>query len=86
VFGAGFYGALLLNRMPDRSGVACCIDNNPHLWGKTLFGVPVASPAKLPGSTETVYVGLNPARARAIVESVEALQRPGLDLVFIEMT
>jgi SAM-dependent methyltransferase len=85
VFGAGFYGAFLLSKMPDRSGVACCIDNNPHLWGKTLFGVPVVSPEKLPSSTETVYVGLNPARARAIVESVEALQRPGLDLVYIEM-
>lgn len=85
VFGAGFYGAFLLTRMPDRSAVACCIDNNPHLWGKMLFGVPVASPKELPTSTETVYVGLNPARARAIVESVEALQRPGLDLVYIEM-
>lgn len=85
IFGAGFYGALLLTRMPDRSGVACCIDNNPHLWGKTLFGVPVTSPEKLPTSTETVYVGLNPARARAIVESVKALQRAGLDLVFLEM-
>ena len=85
VFGAGFYGAFLLARMPDRLGVACCIDNNPHLWGKTLFGVPVASPKMLPTSTEIVYVGLNPARARAIVASVEALQRPGLDLVYIEM-
>jgi SAM-dependent methyltransferase len=85
VFGAGFYGALLLTRMPDRAGVACCIDNNPHLWGKTLFGVPVTSPEKLPSSTETVYVGLNPARARDIVKSVKALQRPELDLVFLEM-
>ena len=85
VFGAGFYGAFLLGRMPNRSGVACCIDNNPHLWGKMLFGVPVASPETLPTSTEIVYVGLNPARARAIVASVEALQRPGLDLVYIEM-
>ena len=57
VFGAGFYGAFLLARMPDRSAVACCIDNNPHLWGKTLFGVPVASPEMLPTSTEIVYVG-----------------------------
>lgn len=85
VFGAGFYGAFLLARMPDRLGVACCIDNNPHLWGKSLFGVHVVSPEMLPTSTEVVYVGLNPARAQAIVASVGALQRAGLDLVYIEI-
>ena len=78
VFGAGFYGAFLLARMPDRSAVACCIDNNPHLWGKTLFGVPVASPEMLPTSTEIVYVGLNPARARELSHPLELCSGRGL--------
>jgi FlaA1/EpsC-like NDP-sugar epimerase len=84
VFGAGFYGAFLLTRMADRTRVTCCVDNNHHLWGKRLFGIDVACPEALPITTEIVYVGLNPARARAIAATVPALQRPGLDLVFIE--
>ena len=85
VFGAGFYGAFLLTRMIDRSGVACCIDNNPHLWGRELFGIPIVPPEHLPSATEIVYVALNPARGREIAASVLALKRPGLDLVFIDV-
>jgi SAM-dependent methyltransferase len=85
VYGAGFYGAFLLARMSGRVKALCCLDNNRHLWGKTLFDVPVAAPDELPASVEVVYVGLNPARARQIAASVPALQRPGLDLVFIDI-
>jgi 2-polyprenyl-3-methyl-5-hydroxy-6-metoxy-1,4-benzoquinol methylase len=84
IFGAGFYAAFLLTRIADRARVLCCVDSNPHLWGKTIFGIPIASPEALPSSTEVVYVGLNPKRARAIAATVSALQRPGLDLIFIE--
>ena len=38
-----------------------------------------------PANIEVVYVGLNPARAREIAATVPALQRPGLDLLFIEV-
>jgi SAM-dependent methyltransferase len=85
VYGAGFYGAFLLARMAGRVEAVCCLDNNRHLWGKTLFDVPVAAPETLPASVDVVYVGLNPARARQIAASVPALQRPGLDLVFIDI-
>ena len=85
VYGAGFYGAFLLTRMVGRVSATCCLDSNRHLWGKTLFDVPIVAPDALPANVEVVYVGLNPARARAIAASVPALQRPGLDLVFIEV-
>lgn len=85
VYGAGFYGAFLLARMTGCIRPVCCLDNNRHLWGKTLFDVPVAAPDALPAGVEVVYVGLNPARARQIAASVPALQRPGLDLVFIDI-
>jgi SAM-dependent methyltransferase len=85
VYGAGFYGAFLLTRMAGRITPSCCLDNNHHLWGGTLFDVPVAAPDALPADVDVVYVGLNPARARQIAASVPALQRPGLDLFFIEV-
>jgi hypothetical protein len=50
-----------------------------------LFDVPIAAPDALPASVDVVYVGLNPARARQIAASVPALQRPGLDLFFIDI-
>jgi 2-polyprenyl-3-methyl-5-hydroxy-6-metoxy-1,4-benzoquinol methylase len=83
IFGAGFYGAFIFTRTIGRTRIASCVDNNRHLWGKTIFGIPIAPPDTLPSATDVVYVGLNPARARAIAASVPALQRPGLDLVFI---
>jgi SAM-dependent methyltransferase len=85
VYGAGFYGAFLLTRMAGKISPICCLDNNRHLWGKTLFDVPIAAPDALPDDVDVVYVGLNPARAREIAASVPALQRPGLDLFFIEV-
>jgi SAM-dependent methyltransferase len=84
IFGAGFYGAFLLTRAAAKPQIELCIDNNHHLWGTTLFDVPVRSPADLPMGTEIVYVGLNPGVARAAAASVPALQRPSLDLVFLE--
>ena len=86
VYGAGFYGAFLLTRMAGRIPVARCLDNNRHLWGTNLFDVPVGAPDTLPKDVDVVYVGLNPARARAIAATVPALQRPGLDLFFIDLS
>jgi SAM-dependent methyltransferase len=85
VYGAGFYGAFLLTRMAGKISTSCCLDSNRHLWGKTLFDVPISAPDELPANVDVVYVGLNPARAREIAASVPALQRPGLDLLFIEV-
>ena len=85
VYGAGFYGAFLLTRMQGRLEVACCLDSNKHLWGKPLFGVPVQAPDTLPADVQVVYVGLNPARAKAIAASIPVLQRGGLELVFMEV-
>lgn len=85
IYGAGFYGAFLLTRMAGRVTPVCCLDNNRHLWGGSLFDVPVAAPDALPAEVDVVYVGLNPARAREIAAAIPALQRPGLDLFFIEL-
>jgi SAM-dependent methyltransferase len=85
VYGAGFYGAFLMTRMTGRVPVARCLDSNRHLWGQTLFGVPIGAPDSLPMDAEVVYVGLNPARAKAIAATVPALHRPGLKLVFMEV-
>jgi len=84
IFGAGFYGAFLAARMAERAPAACFIDNNHHLWGSSIFGVPVVPPDKLPQGTDLVFVGVNPARARAIAATVPSLQRPGLDLIYMD--
>ncbi len=86
VYGAGFYGCFLLTRATGKTSPVCCLDNNRHYWGKTLLGVPIRPPDELPADVEVVYVGLNPARARTIVDDVPVIQRPGLKLVFINVS
>jgi len=73
VYGAGFYGSLILTSLQDRSNVIAIIDQNPFLQGRTHFGLPVIAPEELPETVADLYVGLNPAVAEETVQSVEAL-------------
>jgi SAM-dependent methyltransferase len=84
IFGAGFYGALILSRIAARAPVACFLDNNPHLQGTMQFGIRIVPPSDLPPDIETVLVGLNPGRARAIAAAEASLRRPGLRLIFLD--
>jgi SAM-dependent methyltransferase len=83
IFGAGFYGCLVHSRIGRHVPVCCFLDNNPHAWSLLQFGLPVRPPAELPRDVRTVYVGLNPSKARAIVAQTPALNRQDLDLVFL---
>ena len=84
IFGGGFYGLFLFTRARRKISISCFLDNNPHLWPVPMFGLPVMPPKELPIDVEVVYVGLNPNRARDIVNTVPALAREGLDLVFFD--
>jgi hypothetical protein len=63
--------------------VSCFLDNNPHSWSLRHFGLPVRPPAEIPDDVRTVFVGLNPSKARAIVAQTPALDRRGIELVFL---
>ena len=84
IFGSGFYGMFLFTRAAGKVSISSFLDNNPHLWSTKIFDVAVLPPKSLPDNIEVVYVGLNPTRARAIVKETPALQRAGLELIFLD--
>lgn len=72
IYGAGFYGALIAMLVQDRQSVVHFLDRNPHLQGTALFGIPVRNPDDLLARSSaqapaTLYAGLNPAAASAIM-------------------
>ena len=73
IYGAGFYGAFIASCLVYPQRIVCHLDQNPFLQGRQLDGRPVLAPAQLPAGIRTLLVGLNPAHARAIVESIPAL-------------
>jgi len=83
IFGAGFYGTFVHSRVGKQVPVTCFLDNNPHSWSLRHFGLPVRPPAEMPDDVRTVYVGLNPSKARAIVAQTPALNRGNIDLIFL---
>ncbi|WP_374606439.1 class I SAM-dependent methyltransferase [Thermomonas sp.] len=83
IYGAGFYGAFLRSSLADPERVACHLDNNPFLHGKSFNQKPVLPPAHLPADLGSVLIGLNPADAHRIVAEIPALARPDLELFFL---
>ncbi len=77
IYGSGFYGTYIASCLRNLSAVSCFLDQNPFRQGKELMGKPVIAPADLPPSVRALYVGLNPARAKAEIEkTVELSHRP----------
>lgn len=80
VYGSGVYGAWIAGtlRQPDR--VRCFLDRSPYQQGRTLFDRPIVAPDRLPDEVSTVFVGLNPAIARAALAEPPwpATRRPRL--------
>jgi SAM-dependent methyltransferase len=83
IFGVGFYGSLVHSRVGKKVPIGCFLDNNPHSWSLRHFGLPVRPPAEMPGDVRTVFVGLNPSKARAIVAQTPTLNRDNIELVFL---
>lgn len=72
IYGAGFYGTFLATCLQDRSRLAAFLDQNPFRRGQRLLDRPILAPEDLPPDVGVVYVGLNPALARAEIAKVEA--------------
>ena len=83
IYGAGFYGAFIRACLDRPEGVVCHLDQNPYLQGKPFNGSPVLAPSQLPDGIDTIFVGLNPAHARAIIADVPALVRPDLRFFYL---
>jgi len=83
IYGAGFYGAFILGCLSDADKVVCLMDQNPHLWGRKMRGVPVVSPAELPAEVDTVLVGLNPAHAHNIISAITALGNRDINYFYL---
>ncbi|MDH5601814.1 MAG: class I SAM-dependent methyltransferase [Gammaproteobacteria bacterium] len=80
IYGAGFYGTFILTSLAQPEKIAYIIDQNPFLQGKELNGKPIVSPANLPETVDTVFVGLNPTHARKLM--VEIAEFRNRDLTF----
>jgi SAM-dependent methyltransferase len=72
IYGAGFYGNLIASLLANPRRVACFVDQNPHLQGSIVCGKKVLPPRELPPEVTHVIVGLNPQKARFIIDSIES--------------
>lgn len=84
IYGAGFYGSFIAARIDKLSRLACFIDRNPHLHGKIHLGLPVIPPSSLPEDVTTVYAGVNPSNARAILAEVPEWNGKKIEKIFMD--
>jgi FlaA1/EpsC-like NDP-sugar epimerase len=83
IYGAGFYGAFIASCLEHPERVACFLDQNPHLQGKALNGIPILAPADLSEGVTSLFVGLNPASAEAIFRDITSLRSRSLRTFFL---
>jgi hypothetical protein len=84
IYGAGFYGSWIARQLAGKVDIVAVLDQNPALQGSTRHGAPVIAPAALDRSVRAVFVGLNPLRARGIIDAVPAFRDRDLDLVWLD--
>ena len=83
IYGAGFYGAFISASLAHPNRVACLLDQNPFLKGKQFNGSPILPPEELPDDVRTLFVGLNPAHAKGIINDIPALSGRTLRYFFL---
>lgn len=84
IYGAGFYGSWIARQVSDKMEIVAFLDQNPNLQGSRFLGVPVVNPAALDDSIRTIFIGLNPRKARAIIDSMPLFQGRDLDFVWLD--
>ncbi len=83
IYGAGFYGAFIANNLINKDNLKVFVDKNPFLHDSSLLNKKIIAPENLPNDIETLYVGLNPAHARNIIQNVAELNKPSMNLFFL---
>jgi SAM-dependent methyltransferase len=81
IFGAGFYGRMIAGALLDSQRLVAFLDSNPWLQNREVNDRPVLSPSSFP-EVATVFIGLNPMRARTITARVPELQRTDFAVVY----
>lgn len=84
IYGSGFYGAYIASTLRSPASVRCFLDRSPFQQGKTLFGKPILAPEHLPDDIRTLYIGLNPAIARSVMQQMAWLHARGVTLVHLD--
>lgn len=72
IYGAGFYGNFIASNLRHPERVTCYIDQNKHLQGRENAGKPIVAPENVAAEIKNILVGLNPMRAKEIIQGVEA--------------
>lgn len=67
IYGAGFYGSFIANRLADRSFTF--LDRNPYLQKIGHMGRAVLAPEACPNDIDLLIVALNPAHSKEVVTS-----------------
>jgi SAM-dependent methyltransferase len=84
IYGAGFYGSWIAQRLSGTMEIVAFLDQNPHLQGRTHMGVPLLDPADLDETVRTIFVGLNPLKARGIMAATALAKRQGVRFVWMD--
>lgn len=82
IYGAGFYGAFIASSLANPRRVIH-LDQNPFLQGKRFNGSLILPPDKLPDAVHSIFVGLNPAHARKIIEDISSFKNRNLNFFFL---
>jgi SAM-dependent methyltransferase len=83
VYGAGFYGAFISASLAQPDRIICYLDHNPYLQGKQFNTRPILAPDQLPEDVTTLFVGLNPTNAKAIISDTSALAGRKLNYFYL---
>ena len=84
IYGSGFYGAWIASTLDRLEPLRCFLDRSPFQQGKTVFDRPVLAPEALPADVSTVFVGLNPKIARAVMAEQDWVRERDVSLVFLD--
>jgi len=83
IYGAGFYGNFIASALKAPGRIECFIDQNAHLQGREIEGKPIVAPAALNPTIETIFVGLNPQHARAVIDAIAVWRDRRLNFFFL---
>jgi SAM-dependent methyltransferase len=83
IYGAGVYGSFIATRIGKVIDLSCFVDRNPHVRARPHMGWPVVGPQDLPKHVETIYAGLNPAVAPAILADVPEWRDRTIEVIYL---
>jgi FlaA1/EpsC-like NDP-sugar epimerase len=76
IYGSGFYGTWIAQRIQGKANIVAFFDQNPKLQGSTNLGAPVLGTDEIESCDfEALFIGLNPKKARDIIEAVPSVSR-----------